>query len=296
MSLLTKKLIGTGVALVTPFQKNGDIDFDAFRKLIQHVLKGKCEYIVPMGTTGESVTLNHAEKKALLKCAIETAKGRVPVVLGLGGNNTAELIQSLKEFDFTGVDAILSVSPYYNKPSQAGIINHYKALSKASPVPIILYNVPGRTGSNILPQTVFAIAKECKNVIGIKEASGSVDQIMQVIQGKPDGFLVISGDDSITLPLMAAGADGLISVIANAYPAQFSEMVRLCRKQNYVKARTLHYQFAPLLPLLFSEGNPSGIKAVLNELGITSDHQRLPMVPVSKTLLTALKAILKSLK
>lgn len=296
MNQLFKKLTGTGVALVTPFNKDGSVDYKSYSKLIQHVIKGKCEYIVPLGTTGESVTLTKEEKKAVLKCAVETNNGKVPLVLGLGGNNTTEIIQSFREYNFEGVDAILSVSPMYNKPSQKGIIQHYKALAGDCPVPVILYNVPARTGSNLTAETTLTIAHECENVIGIKEASGNIEQAMDIIREKPTNFLVISGDDGITLPLVAAGADGVISVIANAYPKEMSELTRLSIKQNYTKARTIHYGLLPLLPLLFAEGNPSGIKSTLKQLGICEEYLRLPMVPVSKQLATKIAAFITSYK
>ena len=296
MSQLSKKLTGTGVALVTPFHKDGSIDYKAYEKLIRHVIKGKCEYIVPLGTTGESVTLTKDEKKAILKCAIAANNGNVPLVLGLGGNNTTEILQSFREYDFAGVDAILSVSPMYNKPSQKGIIQHYKLLAGECPVPVILYNVPSRTGSNLTAETTLTLAHDCKNVIGVKEASGNMEQTMDIIRERPDNFLVLSGDDGITLPLVAAGADGVISVIANAYPKAMSEMVRQSLKYNFKKAQALHYDLFPLHPLLYAEGNPSGIKNVLKQLGICEEHQRLPLVPVSKHLSTRIQAFVTGYK
>jgi 4-hydroxy-tetrahydrodipicolinate synthase len=292
MNQLLKKLYGTGVALITPFHKDGSIDFKSYSNLIEHVIKGKCEYIVPLGTTGENSTLSREECKAVLSCAVETVNGRVPVVLGLGGNNTREIIRAFEDFDFDGVDAILSVSPYYSKPAQRGIIQHYKALSVESPVPIILYNVPARTGSNLTAETTLTLAHECKNIIGIKEASGNVEQAMFIIHDKPENFLVISGDDGIALPLISAGAAGVISVIANAYPQNFSEMIRQSLKYNFAKAKSLHYDLMPLLPLLFAEGNPAGIKFALKQLGICEEHMRLPQVPVSKTIANKIAAFI----
>ncbi|HQK98286.1 MAG TPA: 4-hydroxy-tetrahydrodipicolinate synthase [Bacteroidia bacterium] len=283
MSLLNK-LKGTGVALVTPFTKNHEVDYNGLTNLVKHVIKGKCEYVVVLGTTGESVTLSKEEKLAVTNTVIKAAKGKVPVVLGVGGNNTNEVLHSLKTTDFTGIDAILSVSPSYNKPSQAGIVEHFKLVAKASPVPVILYNVPGRTGSNMSPATTLKIARECKNVIAIKEASGNVEQVMSIIQNAPDNFLVISGDDGITLPLVAAGAVGVISVVANAYPLACSSMVRSALKNDFVKSRKFHYGFYGLIPMLFEEGNPAGVKVVLKQLGVCGDDVRMPLVKVSKDL------------
>lgn len=295
MSTLQTKLRGTGVALVTPFDKKGNVDHDALARLVKHILKGKCEYVVAMGTTGESVTLSKEEKKSVLRTVVNTVNNKVPVVLGLGGNNTNELIASIGHYDLEGVDAFLSVSPYYNKPSQAGIIAHYRALSKASPLPLILYNVPGRTGSNILPSTTLTLAEE-KNIIGIKEASGSMEQIMDLLNQRKKDFLIISGDDHLALPLAAMGADGIISVIANAFPADFSEMMRLGLDSKMEKARKIHYRLLPLIPLLFREGNPAGVKFVLEQMNICSETVRLPLVPVSKSLGKEMQTLLKTIK
>ena len=282
MTINSKKLIGTGVALVTPFHKNGSVDFKSLSKLVDHIVKGKCEYLVPLGTTGESVTLSADEKKAVIACVLEANNKRVPVVLGLGGNNTQEIVSKLRHDSFDGISALLSVSPYYNKPSQRGIIQHYKMVAEESPLPVILYNVPGRTGTNMSVETTLELATTCRNIIGIKEASGNVEQIMSIIRERPSGFLVISGDDALTLPLMASGADGVISVVANAFPKQFSEMVRLVAKAELKKAQQLHYQLLPLIPMLFAEGSPSGIKCVLKQMGICEEVVRLPLANVSK--------------
>lgn len=291
-----KKIKGTGVALVTPFHKDGSIDFSSLKKLVNHTIKGGVEYLVVLGTTGESVTISRDEKTAILDLVCDVNEKRVPIVLGVGGNNTQEILNQFDFFDFANVDAILSVSPYYSKPSQRGIIQHFKTVANASPVPVILYNVPARTGSNMLPETTLALADEIENIIGIKEASGNMEQCMSIINGKPKDFLVISGDDSITLPLMACGADGVISVIANAYPKTFSEMVRLCMSNEFDKARALHYSFSEIIPLLFSEGNPPGIKYVLSQKEICQDYFRLPVVPVSKTLQNKLQEAMKRVK
>lgn len=279
----TRKLRGTGVAMTTPFHKDGSINFKGFKKLIDHLVNGKVDYVVPMGTTGESVTLTKDEKIAVLDFVVETVDKRVPVVLGLGGNNTQEVLQCLGCYDFSGVDAILSVTPYYNKPSQKGLYQHYKMISNESSVPVILYNVPGRTGCNMQAETTLNLANDFENIIGVKEASANFEQIMYIIKNKPEGFLVISGDDLLTLPLIAAGADGVISVVANAFPKEFSEMVRLALKGNFEKARELHYLLTEVTSLLFAEGSPSGIKAVLNMMEICDDHLRLPLVNISKS-------------
>jgi 4-hydroxy-tetrahydrodipicolinate synthase len=284
MDPIAKKLSGTGVALVTPFHKNGAVDFDALTRLVNHILKGKCEYLVVLGTTGESVTLSTDEKRAVVDCVLAVNRNRVPLVLGLGGNDTAGLVRKLETSDFTGISALLSVSPYYNKPTQKGLIQHYTKLAKASPLPMLLYNVPARTGSNLHQETVLRLANDIPSIIGIKEASGSMEQAMDIIRQRPDGFLVISGDDALTLPLLAAGADGVISVVANAFPREFSEMVRQALKSNFKKARELHYDLLPIVPMLFEEGNPAGVKCALKMLGICDEHLRLPLVPVSRQL------------
>lgn len=279
-----KKLKGTGVAMVTPFHKDGSIDFKGLERLIESLVGAKVEYLVLLGTTGESVTLTKDEKIALLDYTAEVNNGRLPLVLGVGGNNTQEVLNSFKTYDFSNVDAILSVTPYYNRPNQKGLFQHFKMIANESPLPVLLYNVPARTGSNMLAETTLSLAHEYANIIGIKEASGNFDQITKIIKDKPQNFLVISGDDNITVPLMSLGADGVISVAANAFPRDFSNMIRYCLKENFEKARELHFQFLDVLPLLFTEGNPGGIKAALNSLKICGEFVRLPLVPVSKAL------------
>jgi 4-hydroxy-tetrahydrodipicolinate synthase len=291
----SKKLKGTGVAMVTPFHKDGSVNFKGFKKLIEHLISGKVDYLVPMGTTGESVTLSTSEKVAVLDFVVETVNGRVPVVAGVGGNNTREILKCLSDYDFSGIDAILSVTPYYNRPTQKGLYQHFKMIANESPIPIILYNVPGRTGCNMLPDLSLSLANDFENIIGIKEASGNLEQIMTIIRDKPEGFLVISGDDLITLPLIAAGADGVISVVANAFPKQFSDMVRFCMKDQLEKGRALHYLLSEITPLLFAEGSPPGIKAVLSMLDICEDHLRLPLVNVSKSHFNKLSAAVEKL-
>lgn len=280
---------GTGIAIVTPFLPDGSIDYPALERLVEHWIKGRVEYLVVLGTTGESVTLSSEEKVTVFNFVTEKVNGRVPVVLGVGGNHTAEIIRSLDRFDLGKASAILSVSPYYNKPTQEGIYQHYKAFAGACPLPIILYNVPGRTSSNVLPETTLRLAADFANIIGIKEASGNMEQIMQIIRQKPDGFRVISGDDAITLPLVAAGADGVISVVANAYPAEFSEMVRLTAAGRMEEARKLHYQLLAIVQYLFLEGNPAGIKAVLDLLGLCGADVRLPLVKATPGLYEKIK-------
>ena len=276
--------------MVTPFHKDGSINFKGFKKLIEHLISGKVDYLVPLGTTGESVTLSSDEKIAILDFVTEEVDGRVPVVAGVGGNNTREVMKSLGQYDYSRIDAVLSVTPYYNRPTQKGLFQHYKMLANESPVPMILYNVPGRTACNMTAETTLNLASEFENIIGVKEASGNFEQIMTIIQNKPDGFLVISGDDLITLPLIAAGADGVISVVANAFPREYSEMVRLCLKENFEKARELHYQLTNITPMLFSEGSPAGVKGVLNFMQICDDYLRLPLVNVSKAHLNRILA------
>lgn len=282
--MMREKLRGLGVAMVTPFRKDGSVDFAGLKKLTAHLIEGGADYLVVQGTTGESVTLTKEEKQEVLDAVLEANNGTKPIVLGLGGNNTYELVQQLSRLDTDGIDAILSVTPYYNKPTQNGLVEHYKALSEASKIPIVLYNVPGRTAVNMMPDTVARIAFECKNIIGIKEASGSVEQIMNVINVTPKEFMVISGDDALTLPLLAAGCDGVISVVGNAFPKEFSQMINAALNNNFEEARAIHYKLLDLIHLLFAEGNPAGIKEVLAHLDICENYLRLPLVPVSEKL------------
>lgn len=291
------KFRGTGVAIVTPFNKDFSVDYTSLTKLIEHLIKGKVEYIVVLGTTGETVTLDKEERLKIVKHVIDTVNKRIPVVLGLGGNNTRDLVEYCKEkSNFKGIDAVLSVSPYYNKPNQRGIYEHYKAIAEACPVPVMLYNVPGRTGSNIAAETTLNLAKDFKNIIAIKEASGNLEQCMKIIKNKPKDFLVISGDDLIALPLIACGADGVISVIANAYPKDFSEMIRTILVGNTKEAQKLHYRLTDIIEKIFADGNPAGIKAVLEQLGICKAHLRLPLVNVNKEVQAAIEKLVKSYK
>lgn len=292
--MIQSKLRGTGVALVTPFNAKGEVSFAGLEKVISHSINGGVEYLVSLGTTGESVTLNKEEKLEILRFTVEKAAGRVPVVAGFGGNNTAEVIKDIEGFDFKGVDAILSVSPYYNKPTQEGIYLHYAAIAAAAPRPVILYNVPGRTGMNMKAETTLRLA-ELDNVIGMKEASGDFNQCMQILKNRPKDFLVVSGDDNITLGLLAYGMDGVISVVGQAFPAIFTEMVRQGLKGDYNKARELHYRLNDITDMLFTEGNPGGVKAALEILGVCESHLRLPLAPISEALRARLKVAITAL-
>jgi 4-hydroxy-tetrahydrodipicolinate synthase len=280
---MNKKLRGTGVAIVTPFHADGNIDFNALEKLTEHLISGGVDYLVVLGTTGESVTLSKGEKIAVVNHLTDIVNKRVPIVLGLGGNNTQEIISSFNEFDFSEIEAILSVSPYYNKPSQEGICKHYQMIAGASPVPVILYNVPGRTGSNLTPETTLKLA-QIPNIIGIKEASGNLEQMMHIINKRPEGFLVISGDDALTLPLIASGGDGVISVVANAFPGEYSDMVKYALEGDFKSARKNHYQLLNITGMFFAEGNPGGIKSALKYMGIMQDQVRLPLSNISSAL------------
>jgi 4-hydroxy-tetrahydrodipicolinate synthase len=286
-----KNFRGTGVAIITPFKSDTSVDYDALERLVEHLIQNRINYLVVQGTTGESVTLTNEEKAKTLAFIIKITKNRLPIVLGLGGNCTQTIIDSLHSLDLTGVDAILSVSPYYNKPTQEGIYQHYKAVAAATTKPIILYNVPGRTSSNILPATTLRLANDCKNIIAIKEASGNLEQCMEIIKNKPAGFLVISGDDALTLPFIASGGDGVISVLANAFPKGFSSMVNAALSGNIKEAQDLHYKHFDIIHYLFCEGNPAGIKATLKVLGITGDTVRLPLVNVSDTTYNKIKEL-----
>lgn len=292
----TFKFSGTGVAIVTPFRYDDSIDFTALRNLVEFQIENKVEYLVVLGTTGESVTLSADEKRAVVDTVLEAANGRIPVVVGIGGNNTQDIINKIKHFDFTGIDGILSVSPYYNKPTQGGLYEHFKAIASASPVPIILYNIPGRTGSNMCAETTLRLASEFKNIVAIKEASGNLNQIMEIIKGKPSHFEVISGDDLLALPIVVLGGKGVISVVANAYPYQMSELIRLALAGNIDEAKKIHYSLLTLINLLFVEGNPAGIKATLEIKKLTTAHVRLPLVKVSQATYAKIEEQVRLLK
>jgi 4-hydroxy-tetrahydrodipicolinate synthase len=284
-----KKFKGTGVAIVTTFKSDSSIDFSALGRVIEHVIKGGVNYIVALGTTGESVTLSKDEKKAVVSYVVEAVDSRLPVVVGIGGNNTQEVVNSIRHANLDGVDGILSVAPYYNKPGQRGLFQHFKAVSASSSLPVIIYNVPGRTGCNISAETCIELAHEFDNIVGVKEASGDIGQIMKILRGKPENFNVISGDDMMTIPVIAAGGSGVISVLANAFPAQCSELVNHSLKSNYKSARDIQYRFIEMIELLFVEGNPSGVKEMLSLMNICHNTVRLPLVPVSRTIHTRIQ-------
>ncbi len=287
---MNTKFIGTAVAIITPFNEDKSIDFDALGKLYEYYLSNGIKYFVVLGTTGENATLSVDEKNAVLDFAVEKINGRAPIVAGFGGNNTREIISSIKKRDFAGIDAILSVSPYYNKPNQAGLVEHYTAIADASPVPVILYNVPGRTAGNISAETTLKLAQHI-NIIAIKEASGNMSQIMQIIQHKPDDFLVLSGDDALTLPMLSVGASGVISVVAMAEPKKMSDMVNFALEGNFKDAQRLHYQILDLTNAIFEDGNPAGIKAALYCQNFIKYHLRLPLVPVNETTFEKIKKL-----
>lgn len=286
-------LRGTGVAVITPFNKDKVLDESAFRKTVQHLISGKVEYVVVMGTTGESVTLSPVEKSKILQWAGEETQGKISLVCGIGGNNTQSILDQIEKTDFTHVDAILSVSPYYNKPSQPGIIEHYQTIADKAPVPVILYNVPGRTGSNIAASTTLQLA-EHENIAGIKEASGNPEQCSEILKNKPGDFLVVSGDDPLTLPYLALGMEGVISVTANAFPFEMSEMVRCCLNGDFEQARRYHYQLFDYMQRVFQEGNPAGIKALMSIKGFCENIVRLPLATVSDKLYQQLLSMEKS--
>ena len=275
------KFRGTGVAIVTPFTATYAIDFVAHEKMINHLIQGGVDYIVLLGTTGESPTVSLQEKKALVEFTIEKINKRSPLVVGIGGNNTSEVVLAIQHLLLKGVDGILSVSPYYNKPQQEGIYRHFKAVAESSPVPVILYTVPGRTGSNIAPSTTIRLATDFLNIIGIKEASGNMNQIYQVLMQRPENFLVISGDDGLTLPMLASGADGVISVVANGYPKEYAAMVKYGLDGDFEQARKIHFQLIDLINALFADGSPGGIKTVLELKQLCQNIVRLPLVPVN---------------
>lgn len=290
-----QQFVGTGVALVTPFKKDFSVDTDALSRIVNYVIDGGVEYLVVLGTTAESATLNQDEKELVIQTIIKANNNRLPLVLGVGGNNTHKVVEELKTRDFSSFQAILSVSPYYNKPTQEGIYQHFKMIAEFSPIPIILYNVPGRTASNMAPETVIRLANEFKNVIAIKEAAGDIVQAMKLIQHKPKDFLVISGDDMITLPMVLAGGAGVISVIGEGYPKQFSEMVRLGLQRKVDEAYTVHYQIMDSIDMIFEQGNPGGIKEIFKSLGLSENTVRLPLVNVNENLANRLDLFTKQL-
>ncbi len=290
---MIQKFLGTGTAIVTPFHREGSIDFKSFETLINYQIDNGVNYIVFLGTTGESVTQSPAEQNAVVNFAVEIVDRRVPVVVGIGGNNTQAITDTMQNTSFDGIDAVLSVSPYYNKPQPNGLFYHYKEIASACPVPVIMYNVPGRTGSNIDSDTCLRIAYDVDNVIAVKEASKDLEQCARIIKDKPEGFLVISGSDELTLPFMALGGDGVISVIANAFPGEFSRMVTLCLENRFEEARKLHLDLLDIINVIYAEGSPSGIKAVLARKGLCKNVVRLPLAKVSKALMSHINKLVQ---
>jgi len=287
----TLNLSGVGVALVTPFQKDKSVDYKALEALVENTINNGVKSLLALGTTSEAVTLTQEEKHLVVQCIKKANNARVPLIVGIGGNCTQAVVDSIKNFDFEGIDAILSVAPYYNKPEQRGMYLHFKAIAEASPVPVILYNVPGRTSSNISAQTTIQLATEFKNIIGIKEASGDFNQISQILKNRPEGFQVLSGDDGTTLPHIATGGDGVISVIANAFPAEFSEMVNLALNNNMKAAQSIHYRLIDIIDALFVEGNPAGVKAFMNCNKQCENELRLPLIEVSDSTYEKIKIL-----
>jgi 4-hydroxy-tetrahydrodipicolinate synthase len=289
------KFRGLGIALVTPFQADGSIDFDALDRLIEYQIQGGADFLCIMGTTAETPTLSREEKRLLKEHFVERVAGRVPLLMGCGGNNTAAILEELETENWKGIDGILSVCPYYNKPTQEGLYQHFAAIAKTSPVPVVLYNVPGRTGVNMTAETTLRLAREFENIVAIKEASGNITQMDDIIKNKPKHFDVISGDDGITFPLITLGAVGVISVIGNALPAEFSRMVRLALKGEYNTSLSIHHKFTELFKLLFVDGNPAGVKAMLSEMGLIQNVLRLPLIPTRLTTMEKISQIVRDL-
>lgn len=289
---LNKLFLGTGVALVTPFRKQQEtVDFTKLETLIEHIISSGVDYIVALGTTSEAATMTESERSAVQGFIVETVAGRCPIMLGLGGNNTLSVTDTIARTNFDGISGLLSVTPYYNKPNQRGLYQHYRSVAEASPVPVVMYNVPGRTGVNMTAETTLSLAADCNNIIGVKEASGNLQQVMEILRNRPDNFKVISGDDALTYSMLTLGADGVISVMANALPAEMSQMVRFAMKGDLKKALPLHYRMLPLMNAIFEEGNPSGVKALLEIEGQITNVLRLPLVKVSKTLYNKLSTL-----
>lgn len=294
--MLTNKLMGMGVALVTPFKKDGSVDFQALERLVEYQIENGTDYLVILGTTSETPTLTEDEKYEIARVVIAKNNKRLPVVMGIGGNNTRTVVEKIKTTDLSQIDAVLSVVPYYNKPSQEGIYQHYKAIAQATSTPIVLYNVPGRTGVNMKAETILRLANEFPNIVGIKEASGNFAQIDEIIKNKPNHFMVISGDDGITFPLITLGAVGVISVIGNAFPREFSRMVRLAMRGDLAGAREIHYRFTELMELLFVDGNPAGVKSMLSMMGFIENELRLPLVPTTLKTTERMRQILDQIR
>ena len=288
--------MGMGIALITPFKKDGSVDFDALERLVEYQIENGTDYLVILGTTAETPTLTEEEKDEIARVVIAKTNKRLPIVMGIGGNNTRTVVEKIKSTDLSQVDAVLSVVPYYNKPSQEGIYQHYKAIAQATSTPIVLYNVPGRTGVNMKAETILRLANEFPNIVGIKEASGNFAQIDEIIKNKPNHFMVISGDDGITFPLITLGAVGVISVIGNAFPREFSRMVRLAMRGDLAGAREIHYRFTELMELLFVDGNPTGVKSMLSMMGFIENELRLPLVPTTLKTTERMRQILDQIR
>ena len=293
--MIQNKLRGMGVALVTPFDEEGNVDFEALVKLVDYQLENGTDFLCVLGTTAETPTLSKEEKDQVKRCVIERVNGRVPILLGVGSNNTQAVVETVKNEDMTGVDALLVVVPYYNKPSQEGIYQHYKAVAEATTLPIVLYNVPGRTGVNMTAETTLRLARDFENIVAIKEASGNIAQMDEILKNKPEGFDLISGDDGITYPLVSLGAVGVISVLGNAFPAEFGKMTRLAMEGDYAQALTIHHQFTEMYRLLFVDGNPAGAKALLSMMGMMKNKLRLPLVPARDVTCEQLQSAWKAL-
>ena len=287
---------GLGIALVTPFLSDGSVDYKSLQRLVEYQIQNGADFFCILATTGETPCLTAEEKEKIKNLVVELNKGRLPILMGCGGNNTAAVVEELKTADLSGIDGILSVCPYYNKPSQEGLYQHFKAIAKASPLPVVLYNVPGRTGINLKPETTVRLAKDCENIVAIKEASGSLEQVDEIIKNAPLGFDVISGDDALTFSMIASGAAGVISVIGNALPKEFSRMIRYEFRGEYEPARKIHHRFTELYSLLFVDGNPAGVKALLHDMGFIENELRLPLVPTRITTMQKMAAILKELR
>lgn len=287
---------GLGIALVTPFTANGEVDYKAIVRLVEYQIQNGADFLCILATTGETPCLSTEEKENIKKLVVDTNRGRLPILMGCGGNNTRAVVEELKTADWTGIDGVLSVCPYYNKPSQEGLYQHFKAIAEASPLPVVLYNVPGRTGINMKSETTVRLARDCENIVAVKEASGSLEQVDEIIKNKPERFDVLSGDDALTFSMVASGAAGSISVIGNALPKEVSRMIRLEFKSEYEAARTIHHRFTELYSLLFVDGNPAGVKALLHEMGFIENVLRLPLVPTRITTLQKMTEILKTLK
>ena len=287
---------GLGIALITPFTSDGSVDYDALKRIIDYQLDNGADFLCILATTGETPCLTKDEKSAIKTLVVNRVKGRVPILMGCGGNNTRAVVEEIRETAWLGVSGVLSVCPYYNKPSQEGLYRHFKAIAEASPLPVVLYNVPGRTGINLKAETTVRLAEDCENIIAIKEAGGSLEQVDEIIKNKPARFDVISGDDALTFPMIASGAAGVISVIGNALPKEFSRMIRLEFNGEYEAARKIHHRFTELYSLLFVDGNPAGVKALLHEMGMIENELRLPLVPTRITTMQKMAEILKELR